>query len=309
MAVASTDFFQEVGNPGTATTLAAPGHTIGGTSFIVGSTTNWPTTTGATFAIDTYDIATGLRVPGSYTEWSGVVASSTSITGGVLRYGTDQNYSAGATTRVYIPVSSSRENRLVQGLTTTIFDQDGTIKAGAVDNAAALASNVVTTAKILDANVTATKLGTGIPVQKVSVVSSSVSTGTTIMPADNTIPQITEGTEFMTLAITPTSATNILVIEVTAMLSGSGVDAVVGALFQDATANALAASEMYHPVNSTVYTRSIVHSMTAGTTSSTTFRFRAGTNGAGTVTFNGAGGTVRFGAISKSGIIITEVKV
>lgn len=37
-------------------------------------------------------------------------------------------------------------------------DADGTLKAGAVDNAAVLAANVVTTAKILDANVTADKL-------------------------------------------------------------------------------------------------------------------------------------------------------
>lgn len=164
MAANSSDMFTEVGSPGTATTLAAPGHTIGGSAFTVVSTSNWPTTTGAFFAVDTYTlqtvngVSTAVRTPGSYTEWEGVIASSTSITGAVLRYGTDQNYPAGSTTRVYIPVASSRENRLVQGLTTAVLDQDGTMKAGAVDNAAALASNVVTTAKILDANVTFAKL-------------------------------------------------------------------------------------------------------------------------------------------------------
>lgn len=40
-------------------------------------------------------------------------------------------------------------------------DDDGTLKAGAVDAAAVLASNVVTTAKILNANVTPDKLATG----------------------------------------------------------------------------------------------------------------------------------------------------
>lgn len=116
MAASSSDLITEVGSPGTATTLAAPGHTIGGSSFTVVSTTNWPTTTGAIFAIDTLDISTGLRVPGSYTEWQAVVSSSTSLTSAVLRYGTDQNYPAGVTTRVYIPVASSRENRLAQGI-------------------------------------------------------------------------------------------------------------------------------------------------------------------------------------------------
>ncbi len=38
------------------------------------------------------------------------------------------------------------------------LDADGTLKAGAVDNAAALAANVVTTTKILDANVTTAKI-------------------------------------------------------------------------------------------------------------------------------------------------------
>lgn len=142
MAASATDFFTEVGSPGTATTLSAPGHTIGGTAFTVVSTTNWPTTTGAIFAIDTYDITTGARVPGSYTEWEGVVASSTSITGGVLRYGTDQNYSAGATTRVYIPVSSSRENRLAQGMQVA-HNQDGTIKNNAITSAAQITDGII----------------------------------------------------------------------------------------------------------------------------------------------------------------------
>ena len=127
MAAAETDFFTKVGSPGTATTLSAPGHTIGGTSITVISTTNWPTTTGVVFAMDTFTLVNGVEVRdvGSYTEWEGIVASSTSITNMVLRYGTDQNYAAGTTTRVYIPVSSSRENRLVDGMLVE-HDQDGT---------------------------------------------------------------------------------------------------------------------------------------------------------------------------------------
>ena len=47
-------------------------------------------------------------------------------------------------------------------------DNDGTLKAGAVDNAAVLASDVVETAKIKDANVTNAKLATGIDSAKLS---------------------------------------------------------------------------------------------------------------------------------------------
>ncbi len=128
MSAAATDYLTHVGSPGTATTLSAPGHTIAGTSLTVASTSNWPTDTGAIFAIDVVTLVDGAetRTPGTYTEWEGVVASSTSITGLVLRTGTDQNYPAGSTTRVYIPVSSARENRLVDGLLVS-HNQNGTM--------------------------------------------------------------------------------------------------------------------------------------------------------------------------------------
>ncbi len=145
MAAASTDYLTHVGSPGTATTLSAPGHTIAGTALTVASTTNWPTDTGAIFAIDTVTLVDGVetRDAGSYTEWEGVVASSTSITGLVLRTGTDQNYPAGSTTRVYIPVSSARENRLVDGLLVS-HNQNGTMIT-----ALPLTSPVLTTPKIV----------------------------------------------------------------------------------------------------------------------------------------------------------------
>ncbi len=163
MSASSSDYLTKVGSPGTATTLSAPGHTIGGTAITVVSTSNWPTDTGCIFAMDTYTLVSGVAVRdvGSYCEFEGIVSSGTSITSMVLRYGTDQNYPAGSTSRVYIPVASSRENRLVDGLLVA-HDQDGTLKAGAVDVAAVLASNVVTTAKILDANVTNAKLAADI---------------------------------------------------------------------------------------------------------------------------------------------------
>jgi hypothetical protein len=132
MAAASSDYFTHVGQPGTATTLAAPGHVIGGTSITVGSTTNWPTDTGVIFAVDTVTLVNGVEVrdPGSYTEWEGVVTGPTGIGSLVLREGTDQNYPAGSTTRVYIPVASSRENRKVDGMLVA-HNQDGTHKSGA----------------------------------------------------------------------------------------------------------------------------------------------------------------------------------
>lgn len=128
MSANSQDMFTKVGNPGTATTLAAPGHTSGGTSLTVVSTTNWPTGTGVIFAMDTVSIVDGVEVRdvGSYREFEGVVASSTSITGVTVRLGSDRDYAAGTTTRVYIPVAGSQNDRMVDGLTTS-HNQDGTM--------------------------------------------------------------------------------------------------------------------------------------------------------------------------------------
>jgi len=131
--MASTDFFCRVGT-GTATTLAAPGHAIAGTTFNVGSTAAYPTTTGVFFAVDTFDTLTGKRVPGSYTVWQGDVINSTTLSGCVLRFGTDQNYTAGSTTRVYMPINNARENRLVEGLLIS-HSQDGKLLPAAVQTA------------------------------------------------------------------------------------------------------------------------------------------------------------------------------
>lgn len=156
--------------------------------------------------------------------------------------------------------------------------------------------------------------GTGLPngvvLQVVSTLSTAAATGTTTIPLDNTIPQITEGDQYMTLAITPKSTTNKLVIFVTAMLSSSASSQhLIGALFQDSTANALAASATREATASAEHSLSFNHTMTAGTTSSTTFRFRAGGSGAGTTSFNaGVGVSPLFGATTKSSIVIYEYK-
>lgn len=131
MSAAASDLFMYVGDPGTATTLSAPGYTAGSsTSINVGSTANWPTATGVAFAMDEVATVNGTetQVPGSYREFVGTVASATSVSNISCVYGTDRDFSAGATTRVYIPISAERENRLVEGLVVS-HKQDGTMIA------------------------------------------------------------------------------------------------------------------------------------------------------------------------------------
>lgn len=146
-------------------------------------------------------------------------------------------------------------------------------------------------------------------VQEVNTQTGAVATGTTTIPNDDTIPQNTEGTQFMTMAITPKASANLLKIDVVfcAAYTTTASNRLIVALFQDTTANALAAASMRNSANNSMVTVSFRHYMTAGTTSSTTFKIRAGTSAADTVTFNGEAGARLFGGVIASSITITEI--
>ena len=142
--------------------------------------------------------------------------------------------------------------------------------------------------------------------QAVNYTTGTYASGTGTIPLDNTIPQITEGTEFMTLAITPRSATSKLIVQVIVQGYSSVADWMFMALFQDATANALALGWTYVTTATAGTSLALNHYMTSGTTSSTTFRVRIGTNGGSTFGING-NGAARWGGVSSSSITITEV--
>lgn len=157
------------------------------------------------------------------------------------------------------------------------------------------------------------KPGNSLPGAIIQVLTSQTgtsATGTTVVPGDNTIPQITEGDQYMTQAITPSSTANDLLIDASAVLYHSASSFIAMALFQDATANALAA--VVTAPNQSAGTPAIVplsHRRQSLTTSSTTFRIRAGGPGAGTTTFNGQGGSQLLGGVMASYLRVTEIMV
>ena len=145
--------------------------------------------------------------------------------------------------------------------------------------------------------------------QMVYVFTGAYATGSTTIPFDDTIPQITEGNEVMTLAITPTSASSKLLVNVDV----SGASNVQGnwtaALFRDSTANALAAAQTKQ---SDVNPDHLDHLhltwvADASSTSATTFKVRCGQTNAGDWYFNGQNASRWFGGSSNSGITIMEV--
>lgn len=152
---------------------------------------------------------------------------------------------------------------------------------------------------------------TGEIVQVANFQTGAVNTGTTVMVNDDTIPQNTEGDEYMTLAFTPKSATNNLKIDIEWFGSHSSTTAgMYMALFQDTTVDALAAAwGTKNAIATGAVGLTMSHFMVAGTASSTTFKVRAGAAVAGTTTFNGGGGLRLFGGVVPSSITITEIKV
>lgn len=151
--------------------------------------------------------------------------------------------------------------------------------------------------------------GDGVVVQVVNYQTSIVGAAAVPIPLDDTIPQKTEGTEFMSLAITPTSATNKLKIDVVCMCSVTPVTTIVAGLFQDDVNDALAVIAVTPGVACYLSIVKFTHYMVAGTTSEITFKTRYGPSAAATITINGISGARYWGGVVASSITITEIQV
>lgn len=143
--------------------------------------------------------------------------------------------------------------------------------------------------------------------QIVFTSSSTADSTATALPWDNTVPQNTEGKEYMTVAITPTSTTSTLIIDVyiPAIATSIGSGTWSGAIFQDSTASALTAAGFVVPSGHTdIFT--IRYYMTAGTTSSTTFKFRYGPDSGTAYITQASAGNAKFGGVYKATMTVTE---
>lgn len=142
-----------------------------------------------------------------------------------------------------------------------------------------------------------------------STLATSVITGSTVMPFDNTIPQNTEGVECITGSITPSSEFSVIDVDVSLISSLSVTGHVSVALFQGGVTGAVAASSSVIGFANSVCTIPLSFEMVAGTTSALSFSVRAGGSTAGTITINGSGGTGLFGGVATSVLRIKEIKV
>jgi hypothetical protein len=158
---------------------------------------------------------------------------------------------------------------------------------------------------------TATGFGAGGKVVQIaqSTPVSALATGTTGFPIDDTVPTSSEGHEFLTLAFTPTSATNKLLIQVQIHLSHTvGTTSHMTALFKDSDATPLCVGHVnMERTSHDIHTNFFQHYMTSGSTSAITFKVRAGGNTASTMYMNVQSGARCFGGTFLSYILIMEI--
>lgn len=132
------------------------------------------------------------------------------------------------------------------------------------------------------------------------------STATTI-PADNTIPQITEGKEYVTQAITPTSATSLIHIYFAGFVAIGSAGTTTVALFQDAVANALQATAVTPSGTGNNPAQLVIDFwVSAASTTARTYRIRFGPS-AGTGYMNQTSTNTLFGAAALSFLKVEEI--
>lgn len=149
---------------------------------------------------------------------------------------------------------------------------------------------------------------TGVVAQEVIGTNAAYSSTTTVIPADDTIPQNNEGGEVLTVTITPKNASSTLIVTVSLpIITHSSTNRAVAALFRDAGADAIGATAVVSPSVNATMSLVFEKSVAAGSTSATTFTVRAGPSAAATLFFNGNQVARYFGGVAAFTIKVKEV--
>lgn len=127
------------------------------------------------------------------------------------------------------------------------------------------------------------------------------------IPLDDTIPQVSEGSEVLSVSITPKSSTNRVRVRFQAWGSSSaGAANIIAALFVNGAANAVRASWITTPLAGSPGAISLEYEHVPGSTSSQTYSIRVGGNGAA-IRLNGTGSARRFGGTAAATVVVEEI--
>lgn len=128
-----------------------------------------------------------------------------------------------------------------------------------------------------------------------------------VIPADDTIPQRTEGAELLTATITPTSASSkiIAIVKIPAVTDAAG-DEKAAALFSSQSLDAIDVAYLSDAMQATM---EIVARHSPATTSAVTYSVRVGVSGAGgNLYINGDSVGRKYGGVMKATLTLIEVE-
>lgn len=127
-----------------------------------------------------------------------------------------------------------------------------------------------------------------------------------VLPLDNSIPQLSEGSEVITLSYTPKSSTNKLLIRAIIPYTAANNSTLVSALFRSDQSSAIASTAEALTNNSYSGNMILEKEITAGTTSALTFSIRMGNNAGSNIYVNGYSGD-RLGSSDRATITVMEI--
>lgn len=147
---------------------------------------------------------------------------------------------------------------------------------------------------------------TSVLVQKKYYLTSSLDSTSSVILLDDSIPEATEGKQFLSLSITPSNASNILYIHVSLQTNQNPPAITTVALFKNEDTYAIA-STFGTSTGGISAPLTLDFQMVAGSTSPITFTVRAGLDRPGTLYVNGTGAGRAYGGTCISSITIEEV--
>jgi hypothetical protein len=134
--------------------------------------------------------------------------------------------------------------------------------------------------------------------------SARISTTGTSIPNDDTIPQNTEGTEILTLSITPESSSSNLLIFFSTSGTPTTTTPAFAALFVDSTSDALAAQYICYRSSGNSFSGVLSFIVSSASTSARTYKIRIG---GGNFQINSGSGSRKFGGTASTYLIIAEI--
>jgi hypothetical protein len=151
--------------------------------------------------------------------------------------------------------------------------------------------------------------GTPLIIDRATAEYTSNADLTVAIPLDDTIPQVTEGTQILSVSITPKSTTNKVRVRFQGQVIANGALNLIGALFLNGGANAVRTAYTTNAGSGGFATELVLeYEHTPGATSAQTYTLRVGSHTGAAIRLNGSHTGRYFGGTSAATLIAEEIQ-